>query len=354
MRITNLEVWPVELKLSEPYTIAYETVDWTTNVFLRLHTNSPLVGHGCAAPDFFVTRETPEGVIAALENAVRPAVLGQDPTCHAAIHRRLKQQLGFQPAALAAIDMAVWDLVGKAANLPLWKILGGSKEKIPTCMTIGILGEEGTVAQAERWVRQGFSWLKIKGGRDVEEDIRRVIKVREAVGGHVHLGFDANQGYSPEQALRLAAGSGPASLDFIEQPTPKQELGMLGEVQRESPVPVMADESLTTAQEALKLACPKQVELFNVKLMKVGGISEALLVDAIAESAGIGVMVGCMDEAALAVAAGLHFALGRPNVLFADLDSHFSLPDDPSADAVRCRDGFLLPNESPGLGFDLG
>src|SRR5262249_8479423 len=159
----------------------------------------------------------------------------------------------------------------------------------------------------ERWVKQGFAWLKVKGGLNVEEDIRRLIKVREAVGSQVRLVFDANQGYSPEQVLRLARESALASLDFIEQPTPKNDLRLLGEVQRDSPVPIMADESLTTVHQALELACPKRVELFNIKLMKVGGISEALLVDAIAESAGIRVMVGCMDEAALAIAAGLHF-----------------------------------------------
>jgi L-alanine-DL-glutamate epimerase-like enolase superfamily enzyme len=341
------------MRLSEPYTIAYETVDFATNVFLRLHTDTPLVGYGCAAPDFFVTGETPGGVVHALQNAVRPALHGLDPTRPADVYQRVKRELGFQPSALAAIDMAVWDLIGKAAGLPLWKLLGGSKERIQTCMTIGILDEAETVAEAKRWVKQGFSWLKIKGGLDVDEDIRRVRRVRATMDSRVALVFDANQGYTREKALTFIREIGPAVLRFIEQPTPRADFTLLEEIQRECPYVVMADESLTTVEEALRLACGKQVAMFNIKLMKVGGIHQALAVDAIAESAGIPVMVGCMDESALAIAAGLHFALGRPNVSCADLDSHFALLDDPSAGAVQCQDGFLYPNEGPGLGFEL-
>jgi L-alanine-DL-glutamate epimerase-like enolase superfamily enzyme len=353
MQIARLEAWPVHLTLSEPYTIAYETVTSTTNVFVRLHTNSPLVGHGCAAPDLAVTGETPGGVLSALDDVAGPALAGLDPTRPAAVYQRLREALGFRPSALAALDMAVLDVLGQAGGLPLWKLLGGARDRIRTGMTIGILGEAETVEQARRWVGQGFRFLKLKGGRDVAEDVCRVRKVREAVGPDVELAFDANQGYSVEDALTLVRECAEARLVFVEQPTPRQTPSWLGEVQRHSPVPVMADESLTTPRQALDLAAGRAVRLFNIKLMKVGGISPALAIDAVAEGAGIGVMVGCLDEAALGIAAGLHFALGRPNVAYADLDAHFALPDDPSAGAVCCRDGFLYPNPQPGLGFAL-
>jgi L-alanine-DL-glutamate epimerase-like enolase superfamily enzyme len=351
MRITRLEAWPVRMRLSEPYTIAYETVDSTTNVFLRLHTDSPLVGHGCAAPDLAVTAETPPGALAALEQAAGPALVGLDPTRPAAVYQRLREALGFQPSALAALDMAVLDLLGKECGLPLWKLLGGDKEKVRAGMTIGILDEQGTVEQARRWVRQGFTFLKLKGGLDVGEDVQRVHRVREAVGPDVRLAFDANQGYSVADGLTFVRETAPAGLTFVEQPTPRDEPTQLGEVQRQTSVPIMADEGLATPRQALELAGGRLVRLFNVKLMKVGGIHPALAIDAIGASAGIGVMVGCLDEAALAVAAGLHFALGRPNVAYADLDSHFALAADPSAGAVCCRDGFLFGGPQPGLGF---
>src|SRR5262249_35067808 len=147
-KIAKMEIWPVTLKLSEPYTIAYETVAGTTNVFLRLHTESSLVGYGCAAPDLAVTGETPESVVAALESVVRPTIAGMDPTRPTAIYRVLTNALGFQPAVLAAVDMAVLDLLGKLWNLPLWKLLGGNRDRIRTSMTIGILPAQETVEQA--------------------------------------------------------------------------------------------------------------------------------------------------------------------------------------------------------------
>jgi L-alanine-DL-glutamate epimerase-like enolase superfamily enzyme len=261
--------------------------------------------------------------------------------------------LGYQPSALAAVDMAILDLLGKVCQLPLWQLLGGSKDRIRTSMTIGILPEEETVEQAERWVKQGFTFLKLKGGLDVEDDIHRVVRVRAAVGSAIDIGFDANQGYSIEQAVTFVRGTAAASLAFLEQPTPKNDPLLLGEVDRQSTIPIMADESLTTSAQALHLAGKKLVDLFNIKLMKVGGITEALAIDAIASAAGIGVMAGCMDEAALAIAAGLHFALARPNVRYADLDSHFALLGDPSAGAVHCKDGFLYPTDQPALGFSV-
>jgi L-alanine-DL-glutamate epimerase-like enolase superfamily enzyme len=262
--------------------------------------------------------------------------------------------IGNRPSTLAALDMAVFDLLGKVCGLPLWKLLGGARESIPASMTIGILDEKETLEQARRWVGQGFTFLKLKGGLDPSGDAARVSKVREAVGAGICLALDANGGYTVEQSLEFLSGASGARLAFLEQPTPRQHPDWLGEVQSRSQVPVMADEGLTTPQQALHLANGQQVKLFNVKLLKVGGIHPGLLIDSIGEAAGIGVMVGCLDESALAIAAGLHFALARPNVAYADLDAHFVLIGDPAAEAVICRNGALYPSTAPGLGVSLG
>src|SRR5262249_11950746 len=156
-----------------------------------------------------------------------------------------------------------------------------------------------------------------------------------------------------EQAREFVRRTAAARLAFIEQPTPRDAPALLGEVQKVSPVPIMADEGLKSPREALELANGSLVQLFNVKLMKVGGIHPSLAIDGIAESAGIGVMVGCLDECALGIAAGLHFALGRANVRYADLDGHLALIADPSVGSVVIRDGFLYPNDRPGLGAVL-
>src|SRR5262249_5458611 len=128
---------------------------------------------------------------------------------------------------------------------------------------------------------------------------------------------------------------------------------LLGSVSRAVGLPVMADESLTSLQDALYLAGRSLVRLFNVKLMKVGGIAAALAIEAVASAAGVGVMVGCMDESALGIAAGLHFALARPGVAYADLDGHLGMRGDPAAGGLVLRQGVLYPPDRPGLGIEV-
>lgn len=353
MKITQVESWPVFMPLADPYTIAYETIEGATNVFLRIETNRGIVGYGCAAPDRNITGETADSVLRALRQIIIPSIQGSDPLRLTMILERLVPSLKSHPSALAAVDMALFDILGKASGLPLWILLGGFRECIQTSVTIGILPEADTVARAREWVKQGFRCLKLKGGIDVESDIVRVLKVREAVGDEIELRFDANQGYSVEQSLKFVEHTRSVHLELIEQPTPKGKPILLGRVARSVPIPVMVDESLTTLRDAYRLAQQELVDMVNVKLMKVGGISVALQINAVARSAGLEVMVGCMDEAALSIAAGLHFALARPNVIYADLDGHLGLLGDPSHGAVILRNGWLYPNDKPGLGFDI-
>jgi len=352
MKITRIEAWPVTMPLDEPYTIAYETVHETTNVFLRVETNQEIIGYGCASPDLQITGETTDSVLRALNEVAAPTIQGSDPLRQAMLLERLKPLLKDQSSALAALDMALHDILGKTGHLALWRLLGGFRDRMKTSVTIGILPERETVERARDWISRGFKSLKLKGGIDVDSDIGRVLKVRETLGKEIELRFDANQGFSVEDSLRFVEKTREANLELIEQPTPKGQPDMLGRVTDSVPIPVMADESLMTLRDAFRIARRGLADMVNVKLMKVGGISEALQINAVARSARLEVMVGCMDEAALAIAAGLHFALARPNVMYADLDGHLGLLGDPSNGAVILRNGVLFPTDKPGLGFD--
>ncbi len=350
MRITRVEAEPFEMRLAEPYSIAYESIDSAINVFLSLETDAGITGVGCAAPDPTITGETVEMVLDGIRNTVDPLLKGADPLRISWVNTKLSEEMPGRPSTRAAVDMALHDILGKRASLPLWRLLGGFRDHILTSITIGILPADETVMTARTRVTEGFRCLKIKGGLDVNEDIEKMLRVREEVGPDIALRFDANQGYSVPQALEFTRATRKANLELIEQPTPKDVPELLGKVTRESPIPVMADESLVRLQDAFYLARAGLVDMVNVKLMKVGGISEALQIDAVARSAGIEVMVGCVDEAALAIAAGLHFALARPNVTRADLDGHLDLIGDPTAGTVTIREGFIYPSEKPGLG----
>lgn len=340
------------MRLAEPYEISCGQYDHATNVFLRLETDGDITGHGCAAPDRVMTGESPEATLQSYGQLLDTEVVGTDPLQWARTLAHLKD-LELPPAALAGVDMALFDLVGKIAGIPLYRLLGGYRDEILTSVTIGILPEAETVERARELVGQGFLALKLKGGSDVEQDIARLRRVREAVGLRIQLRFDANQGYTPEQARMFLKGVEGLALSVLEQPTPRQMPEALGRLTAETGVAIMADESLMGLRDVFRLGRGELVDMLNVKLMKVGGIAVALDILGAARSARLDIMVGCMDEAALAIAAGLHFALARPGIRHADLDGHLDLVGDPSAGGVLLQGGMLRCTGHPGLGCEV-
>jgi L-Ala-D/L-Glu epimerase len=372
MKITRCEAWPYKLELEEPFTIAYSSIDHTVSVFLRIETDCGLVGYGVGAHDEEVTGENGDTILAALNDIAIPSLKGRDPAYIPRIVTDLElelqrarsdwtEQTGLaaagasgQPTALAAVDMALHDIAAKQAGLPLYKYLGACRDSIATSVTIGIETPENTVAKALAWKKRGFISLKLKGGRNVDEDIERCRKVREAVGPDLELRFDANQGFSREEALRFIRGVAPAGLSVLEQPIDKLDIAGLGVLSDSAGrLLVMADEAVLSPADAAAVERAGGADAYNIKLAKSGGLYRAAEIDAVARAAGAPTMVGCMDEAGLGVAAGLHFALSRPNVAYADLDGHLEFTNDPTAGAVRINNGILYPLDTPGICMEL-
>lgn len=350
MLITRIEAFPVEMRLNKDYRGGNGSGNLFTNIFIRIITNSKITGLGCAAPNPSLTEETSHSVQLVIEGIIAQVARGFSPLRIAKLLEKLKPHLQKTPCALAALDMALHDILAKQAGLPLWKLLGGFRNRIKTSAPIGSLPVAESLALAKEWVNRGLKCLKIFGGSDCDTDIERVLKIREIVGPRFALRFDAKQGYSLPETLRFAQAIKSAKLEFIEQPTTKSKPEILSEVTRKVSLPVVADESLTSPKEALRLTHEIGVDMLNIKTNRIGGISIALQLNAIAKSSGAELVVESEEESVLGIAAGLHFALARPNVAYADLGSFLNLIDDPAKSAATFRNGFLYPGKEAGLG----
>ncbi len=350
MKISAIEYFRLDMPLAMPYTIAYETVDHATNIILKLHTDKGITGWGCAAPDKVVTGETPEEVIDNINTVLIGLLKNQSPFQIARMNHLIKQLLPKASSTLAMVDMAIYDIMARKAKIPLYQLLGGYKSEIATSVTIGILPIKETLDQAGYYFKKGFKIIKLKGGINLDADVEKILKLREKYGLEFSLRFDANQGYSVEEAIKLIKQTENAKIELLEQPTNLNNEERLGQVTQKVDIPVMADESMKTLKDAFRLASNDLIDMVNIKIMKVGGILESQHINSVAKAARMEVMVGCLDECALGISAGLHFALSRPNIEYADLDGNLDLLEDPFEDLFELKNGVLYPSNFSGLG----
>jgi L-alanine-DL-glutamate epimerase-like enolase superfamily enzyme len=249
--------------------------------------------------------------------------------------------------------MALCDLDARRAGVPLARFLGSDRTRVGTSFTLGIEDDlAAAVAHARRRVAEGFRILKLKVGEDWEHDLALVRALRDALGPAIVLRADGNEGYDEESAAAFLRGAAGLDLELLEQPLPRHELDAMARLAVLTPVPIMADEPLQTRDDAERLIAARAAGLFNIKLMKSGGVLEGLAIARRAAEAGIGVMIGCNDESRISIAAGLHLALAARAGTRADLDGHLDLQDDVARGGFRLRDGTLEITGEPGLGVE--
>ena len=353
MTIKQIELFPKTFRLRNPYTIAYDSIATAPNLLVRIETSNGLIGWGNAAPDAHVTGETLAMTEASLSTAIIPALLGREALALSAIHQTLQQYAATAPAACAAIDIALHDLLGKFVSLPLYKLLGWARPKILTSITIGIATIAESVRQAREFINAGFRVLKIKTGVNWQEDAERIHAIRASIGAAIALRIDANQGYNAEQAVEFSRHVASCQIEFIEQPTPAKNLAALKAVRASSKIPIMADESALSSNDVLTLAASGAVDMVNLKLMKTGGITSTTHATAVAAAGKMPVMLGCNDESRISLAAAVHLACALGNVQYADLDGAFDIVEDVAAGGFELRDGYLIPSDQSGLGVDV-
>ncbi len=355
MKITRVESWKSDVALTRPYTIATRTIDAVELFFVRIVADDGLVGHGSASPAEGVTGESAAACGAALAEDNLGWLVGRDPRHLGTLCGELKRASRTTPAARAALDMALHDLFARLLGVPLVDLLGRCHHALPTSITVGIKSTEQALAETEEYLARGFRCLKIKVGLDLEEDLERLTRLRRLAGSEIAIRVDANQGYGPEEARRFHAATAALDLELTEQPLPAAAIADLRALPAEMRRRLAADESLLTEEDALALAAePAACGIFNIKLMKCGGVSSALAIAAIAEAAGIELMWGCNDESAISIAAALHAAYACPTTRHVDLDGSFDLGTDPGAGGFTVEGGLLRILDEPGLGTSLG
>jgi len=351
MQIIKAEVIPVELKLNiSAQTANAPPAGAVMAVFLHLTTRQGQSAWGCTVADPASPPETTARLLGAMRDCAAKL-----PDLHPFDLEYTLSELTplarDTPAALCAFDLALYDLLSLAAGMPLYRLLGGYRNRILTSVTLPLAPVQESVESACERAAQGFRILKIKGGLDPELDVQRVKAIRRALPDHT-LRLDADGGYTARQALDVARALQDC-LEMLEQPTPAADLQALRQVSQLSPLPVLADQSVRGPASALEIAAGRCAHGLSVKLAGCGGLRCARQVDAIARAARLSTMAGCLIEPALLVAGGLSFALSSPNVQYGDLDGHLPLLDDPSRPGFTLQDGWLIAAETPGLGSSV-
>jgi len=361
MKIVGLEAFPIEIPWKHPFKIATALYTTQPYVILKLHTDSDVVGYGEACPCYEFTGETTGTVLSILKERIFPAIREEDPFNLEALTGKMDEATVGNTSAKGAVDMAVYDIIGKTLNQPVYSILGGCvRDKAVYIGGASLTTLEETVETCVRDVSKGIRELKIKVGEDPARDAEKIRKVRDAVGSDVQIRVDANQGWrTPHKAIKAIKLMERCDLQLVEQPILAWNLEGTAFIRRKVEVPIMLDESVHTARDAAKAIDAEACDIINIKLMKSGGLYEALKINSIAEASGIECFVGGMGETSIGQAAALHLFASRSNIRYGDVElpaDEWGLKEDIASGLEQTRTDNVLYLKVPskaGLGIEV-
>jgi L-alanine-DL-glutamate epimerase-like enolase superfamily enzyme len=353
MRIKNITVWNADLGNTKPYTIAFKTVDEVRNAFVEVALDNGITGIGSGNPSEYVVGENLNQTLEALQEKNLGFLEGRDIR----ELRQLLYEIGVKfprnPGARAALDIALHDAFTRHLGIPLVKYLGQKIRSLPTSNTIGIKNVADTLAEAEDYQKRGFRILKVKLGKDLEEDVERLVKLRERFGKSMIIRIDANQGYTIQQTIDFYNRTRSLDIELIEQPLPAKSVAEMKKLPDEIKTVIAADESLISPKDAIELVKPpKAAGIFNIKLMKCGGVNEALKIADVAAAENVDLFWGCNDESIVSITAALHAAFACANTKYIDLDGSLDLARDAVSGGFILKDGVMSCSDKPGLGVE--
>ncbi len=353
MKITDIRIGEISVPLKTPFKTALRTVNSVEDIIVEVHTDTGNIGYGEAPPTGVITGDTKGSIIGALNDHIKKNIIGMDIENFEDIMLKLDKCVVKNNSAKAAIDIALYDLYGQLLNAPIYKILGGYRNEIITDITISVNDPEEMAKDSIDAIKRGFNTLKIKVGKDAATDILRMKAIRNAVGYDVKLRIDANQGWKPKEAVKTLRKMEDEGLDieFVEQPVEAHDIDGLKFVTDNVSIPVLADESVFSPMDALTILQKRAADFVNIKLMKTGGIHNALKICSIAEIYGVECMIGCMLEAKVSVNAAVHLAAAKSIITKIDLDGPVLCSEDPVEGGAIFNEYKITLNNEPGFGI---
>ncbi len=354
MKIAAIEWGRVSIPLRTPFKTALRTVDSVEDIIVKITADTGEEGFGEAPPTGVITGDTAEAICGALKHHLAPSLLGWDMDDFEGACRRVQTALVHNTSAKAAVDMALWDLYGKRYGMPVFRMLGGGKTHIVSDITVSVNPPEEMARDAKIAVERGFDCIKVKVGVNPALDVERLAAIRAAVPPETVLRIDANQAWTPKEAVRILNGMQEKGLEIelVEQPVKAHDLEGLKYVTERSFVPVLADEAVFGPEDALKILQTRAADLINIKLMKCGGITNALKIVTLAELFGVECMIGCMLEGPVAVNAAAHLACAKSVITKVDLDGPMLCASNPVHGGSRFEGKDIFMTEAPGLGVE--
>lgn len=353
MKITDIRLGMISVPLRVPFKTALRSVSSVEDVIVEIHTDTGAIGYGEAPPTGVITGDTTGAIIGAIQDHIAKTLIGRDIDDFEDLMIALNKCILKNTSAKAAVDMALWDLYGQLYKIPVYKLMGGAKKSITTDITISVNDPDEMVRDSINAIERGYDCLKIKVGKESEKDIARLSAIREAVPKSTLIRIDANQGWTPKEAVRILNGMQDRGLDieFVEQPVKGHDFDGLKYVTRNSYVPVLADESVFSPEDALKIMQMGAADMVNIKLMKCGGLYNALKIASAAEVYGVECMIGCMLEAKISVNAAVHLACAKQIITKIDLDGPVLCSEDPIIGGAVFNEQLITVSNEPGLGI---
>ena len=354
MKISQIAIYQSKILLQEPFVISLGLLEAAENIIIVVTTDDGLVGFGECSPFPTIHGESMETCFVVAQPLAR-ALKGRNPLdiegCAAAMDRVI-----FGNACVkSAFDMALYDVASQHAQLPLYAFLGGKKDKtIVTDYTVSFGDAKKMSQDALKIKNKGFQIIKVKLGGSHADDVARIAQIRAAVGYDLPIRIDANQGWSVETAVATLRALAAFSIQHCEEPISRRLFAHLPEVRRNSPIPIMADESCCDVQDADWLIANGACDFFNLKLSKSAGIFGAKKIVARAEMADIKIQVGGFLESRLGFTAAAHFALTSKNIVHYDFDTPLMFTEDYVTDGILYKEkGVIEMPDKIGLGASV-